>query len=168
MNKQANEICCLLVTKTQMWGCEVRSANSHNTTAHYPGWQTQQQQSLASQSEASIQTIDQSEDRMGSDDELISGNNTNWAAVASIPPLFIQSSLWRLKESQELIKYKLASLGTNLLTWKLNSEARSGELKKSISLLEMILLLGNFITVLWIYHNQDVCGINENLFEYHT
>lgn len=154
--------------KTQMWGCEVRSANSHNTTAHYPGWQTQQQQSLASQSEASIHAIDQSEDRMGSDDELISGNNTNWAAVASIPPLFIQGSLWRLKESQELIKYKLASLGTNLLTWKLNSEARSGELKKSISLLEMILLLGESITVLWIDHNQDVCGINQKLFEYHT
>ena len=166
MNKQANEICCLLVTKTQMWGCEVRSANSHNTTAHYPGWQTQQQQSLTSQSEASIQPIDQSEARMGSDDELISGNNTNWAAVASIPPLFIQSSLWRLKESQELIKYKLASLGTNLLTWKLNSEARSGELKKSISLLEMV--RRESITVMWIYHNQDVCGINQKLFEYHT
>ena len=104
--------------------------------------------------------------RMGSDDELISGNNTNWAAVASIPPLFIQSSLWRLKESQELIKYKLASLGTNLLTWKLNSEARSGELKKSISLLEMV--RRESITVMWIYHNQDVCGINQKLFEYHT
>ena len=169
INKLMRSAACL-VTKTLMWGCEVRIANSHNSTAHYPGWQTQQQYSLPSQSEASI--TDTWPIR-GQYYRLLTNQRPGRGLMMSSSLVTIQLTFYSeltltLEGVTGTHKIQTCLIGHKLAHLDLNSEARSGELKKSISLLEMILLLVEYNSVLWIYHNQAICGINQKLFEYHT